>query len=416
MTLLPPRRRWAWLACLAALQAAACDEGATSAPGDPPSPTATAREAAVDATAPTDVDASDDALRAIGYVGWDEDADERLRGVTRWDPSRAAPGYQLFTDDVDRAYLVDMEGRRVHAWRLEGAENLETVELQPDGSVLAVDHVRNLALLDWDSTVLWEYRGRAVHHDATRDVDGTFLALFRSHPRDHAGRRVVFDGIVRVDARGRHLADWKSWEHRERIAAFHPPSPRDVPPRRAPRRGERHDYYHMNSLEVLPDTPLGRRDGRFASGNVLVCFRNVDLVAILDRTLTRVLWGWGPGVLELPHMPTMLPDGRILVFDNGTRRGWSRVVELDPEAERITWSYVADPPEAFYSEWRGSNQRLPNGNTLICESERGHAFEVTVSGDVVWEFWNPDLVDGKRRRIYRMSRVAPDAVAPRLGR
>jgi hypothetical protein len=37
--------------------------------------------------------------------------------------------------------------------------------------------------------------------------------------------------------------------------------------------------------------------------------------------------------------------------------------------------------------------------------------EVAPGGDVVWEFWNPDLVDGQRRRIYRFMRLAPEAVA-----
>jgi len=32
---------------------------------------------------------------------------------------------------------------------------------------------------------------------------------------------------------------------------------------------------------------------------------------------------------------------------------------------------------------------LPNGNTLITESENGKAFEVTPEGKIVWEFFNP---------------------------
>ena len=49
-----------------------------------------------------------------------------------------------------------------------------------------------------------------------------------------------------------------------------------------------------------------------------------------------------------------------------------RVVELDPVSREIVWTYTGSPPDSFYSKWRGSNQRLPNGNTLICESEKGH--------------------------------------------
>ena len=157
--------------------------------------------------------------------------------------------------------------------------------------------------------------------------------------------------------------------------------------------------------------PLGERDDRFRAGNLLVCFRNVNLVAVLDRESLEVTWGWGPGELELPHMPTMLENGNLLIYDNGPFRGWSRVIELEPASGEIVWEWPAEEDRGartFFSEWRGSGQRLPNGNTLICESERGRVFEVTPEGELVWEFWNPELVEGRRRRIYRMLRV-PEA-------
>ena len=37
----------------------------------------------------------------------------------------------------------------------------------------------------------------------------------------------------------------------------------------------------------------------------------------------------------------------------------------------------------------GTTKRLPNGNTLITESNNGRAFEVTPAGEIVWEFFNP---------------------------
>ena len=43
----------------------------------------------------------------------------------------------------------------------------------------------------------------------------------------------------------------------------------------------------------------------------------------------------------------------------------------------------------FYSHFKGAAQRLPNGNTLITESTRGRAVEVTPAGEIVWEFYNP---------------------------
>ena len=48
-----------------------------------------------------------------------------------------------------------------------------------------------------------------------------------------------------------------------------------------------------------------------------------------------------------------------------------------------TWQYVASPPTNFYSSEISGAQRLPNGNTLICDASEGHIFEVTAAGDAV---------------------------------
>ena len=78
-------------------------------------------------------------------------------------------------------------------------------------------------------------------------------------------------------------------------------------------------------------------------------------------------------------------DG-LLVFDNGVRRSWSRVLEVEPLRERVVWSYGEKEGEKFfYSRARGSSQRLPNGNTLIALSEEGEAIEVTPDGRRVWQ-------------------------------
>jgi hypothetical protein len=37
----------------------------------------------------------------------------------------------------------------------------------------------------------------------------------------------------------------------------------------------------------------------------------------------------------------------------------------------------------------GNAQRLPNGNTLVCEASFGRFFEVTKDGETVWEYVNP---------------------------
>jgi len=43
----------------------------------------------------------------------------------------------------------------------------------------------------------------------------------------------------------------------------------------------------------------------------------------------------------------------------------------------------------LYSPEAGSCQRLPNGNTLITDSEKGRALEITAEKQPVWEFVSP---------------------------
>ena len=60
---------------------------------------------------------------------------------------------------------------------------------------------------------------------------------------------------------------------------------------------------------------------------------------------------------------------------------------------------------------KGSNQRLPNGNTLIANSDPGEIFEVTPEGEKVWEFRTPHQDEqGHRAAIVRATRYARDFV------
>jgi hypothetical protein len=99
---------------------------------------------------------------------------------------------------------------------------------------------------------------------------------------------------------------------------------------------------------------------------------------------------------------------------NGSRRKYSKVIELDPVNKTIEWEYVDDPLRKFYKYGKGSSQRLPNCNTLICEGDRERAFEVSPSGKIVWERLNPMTKDGHQVQLYRVMRVLPDTVAPLL--
>ena len=62
--------------------------------------------------------------------------------------------------------------------------------------------------------------------------------------------------------------------------------------------------------------------------------------------------------------------------------------------EDKTWNYHAEDSVSFYSFFISGARRLPTGNTIICEGEQGRIFEVTYSGEKVWEYVNPATVNG----------------------
>ena len=68
-------------------------------------------------------------------------------------------------------------------------------------------------------------------------------------------------------------------------------------------------------------------------------------------------------------------------------------------SNQVVWIYSSKNDQSFFSTIGGSEQRLPNGNTLICSDTQGHLFEVTygdatTSPQVVWEYINPVTADG----------------------
>lgn len=100
--------------------------------------------------------------------------------------------------------------------------------------------------------------------------------------------------------------------------------------------------------------------------------------------------------------------GKIMIYNNGTDRpegDYSSVVVIDPPVQPDGsytwpqtgafapadpyWEYMSVDTFDFYSQNISGAQRLPNGNTLICEGAAGHLFEVDSLGNEVWDYINP---------------------------
>jgi hypothetical protein len=328
-------------------------------------------------------------------------------GLKAYDPALAYDGYTLFAPMFGdgTVHLIDMQGRGVHTWTMPHPPGLygyllDNGHLLYGGKPRA--EVERLPLwqrgfkagvvmeVDWQGRVLWQVHHPDHHHDARKLGNGNVILLcMEKLPRElipriqgglagteHNGDMYA-DYLVEVTIGGEPVWEWHSWEHMD--PAIDRITPQD----------RREEWTHGNTVAELPD------------GNLVVSFRNISTVAIIERATGRLAWKLGPPTLAQQHDPRPLPNGHLLIFDNGTHRQdnpwpYSRVIEVDPGSAKIVWEYRETVPFNFFSPYISGAQRLPNGNTLICEGCFGRIFEVTSGGEVVWEYVSPHFGQSPR--------------------
>jgi len=363
-------------------------------------------------------------------MGW---STHHQSGLIHYSPKNSYRGYTLFSNlGGNHTHLIDMEGRVCHTWRSD--EGINYSYLLPNGNLLLrtgpgeqeisfLDRPERDLLprggrtasgaileLDWDSNIVWAYRDPLLHHDFERLTTGnTLVLLWRSIPEDLASQvkggfnegttigQMLGDVVREVTPDGGTVNEWLSWEHlsleEDTIC---------------PLEG-RLEWTHQNSLNLTKD------------GDLLVSFRQTSTIGIVDRASGAFKWKWGPGKISHQHNPTYLDNGRVLLFDNGPHRqgmSRSRVIEIDPNDNQVAWDYQGDPPISFFSYHISGSERLPNGNTLICEGAPGRIFEVTPNQEIVWEYVNPfvglssehggGVPAGNGHSVFRAHRYGPD--------
>jgi hypothetical protein len=134
------------------------------------------------------------------------------------------------------------------------------------------------------------------------------------------------------------------------------------------------DWSHINNVEVLDD------------GRITVSIRNHDRVVFLDRK-TGLVKNWTLGsednysILYEQHNPDYI----------SAKNGGPAEVVADSENNRVveyqriggewkrTWVW-----QDAQMQWPRDADRLPNGNTLITDSNGNRVFEVNENGKIVW--------------------------------
>jgi hypothetical protein len=321
-----------------------------------------------------------------------------------------------------------MEGNELHSWSYSFSDafpssNIAAPErlknfwrrayVYENGDLLAIFDGRGIIKLDKDSKLLWSALVGA-HHDLQVMPNGEIYVLTRTPrmiPRIRTTAPILEDFISVLDAGGNETkrvsllecfenSDFKDLALSDRIKG------EDFWTARKWRRG---DIFHSNSLEVL-DGRIAHRVPTFAKGNILVSLRVPSLLAVIDLDRKTVVWA-KKGDFKRQHDPKILANGNMLLFDNLGRPLQSSVIELDPSDLTTKWEYVGTKADSLFSETCGTAERLPNGNTLITESDNGRAIEVTADKQVVWEFFNPFRAGDQDEYIatlFELVRLPPD--------
>ncbi|WP_411768638.1 aryl-sulfate sulfotransferase [Winogradskyella sp. A3E31] len=188
------------------------------------------------------------------------------------------------------------------------------------------------------------------------------------------------------------------------------------------------NWLHMNSVQYNE-----------ALDQIILSSRNLSEIYIIDHSTTSLeaasssggtygnggdfLYRWGnpqsyrhgdetDRLLYGQHYPYIIEDGlidagKMILFNNGNGRTplFSDVYVFTlPESSPGFYNYTANTayaplapdyiyntptPTDFYSSILSSAQRLPNGNTLICEGFNGRFFEIDQLENKVWEYISP---------------------------
>jgi hypothetical protein len=337
-------------------------------------------------------------------------------GVTRNEEGRVAPGLTLissFFDGLNEIRLVRLDGSVVNRWPLHFFEifpNLDHLQqdripksdwnlsthgavVLPDGSLAFNFESLGTVKLDRCGAVQWTV-ARETNHSLEPSQDGGFWVPERRWVRENSPFPLLkppyaHDQIVKLSADGKVLSEISVLglffkNHMEALLFSNgmpgPALPSDNP-------------LHLNDVEELGSEKAADFP-QFSAHDLLVSLRNLNLVMVVDPTTEKIKWyHTGPWIAQ--HDPDFHAGGTITVFNNnndgtstGSILGGSQIVEIDPATGDATIRYGAIPEQRWYSQMMGKHQNLPNGNTLIAESEAGRIIEVTPDGDIVWEFVN----------------------------
>lgn len=346
-------------------------------------------------------------LKSIGYLTGSQ-APPPKKNVTIYNKEKAYDGLNLVTSaHAPEAVIMDMEGNVLHKWSCKISRAWPDFKpekpsprhscwrrsyLMENGDLIVIFAGSGLVKLDKESNIIWTVFNHA-HHDLYIAENGNIYVLTREahiNEKYNKEKPILEDYICILDPDGNQLNQISILETIEK-SKFSPI---------LNRLESWGDITHTNTIELIEhNTSIPY----FSKGRILISILGLDLICVVDIN-KGVVWAESD-LWSQQHQPTLLDNGHLLILDNKGINNKSRVIEFDPVSRKFYWVYGGIEEEPFYTPTCGSCQRLPNGNTLITESDPGRAFEVTFDKSIVWEYYNPQRAGENDEYIATLSEV-----------
>ena len=302
-------------------------------------------------------------------------------------------GLTLIVSHIDGEVLgtgYDPAGNVVWYYDAGPIEQLGTASLRllPDGN-LAMFLDGEIRVITPDGQTV-SSRRVPYTHDAILRPDGHLLYVtdrIETYEVAVLGEThdVLVDGVIEVDADGKKVAEWWASDDLD-IQRF------DSALSKTNEMGNASlDWGHANALVERDD------------GLLLLSLRHQSWIVALDWTTQRTRWVLGEDgdfSIDDPkdwfnsqHSPEPMPDGSILIYDNGVERSppYTRVMRmaLDETGRKadLMWSFRLD----VFTAHAGDVDPLPDGNVLVTAGEPSNlrepprVFEATADAEVLWQ-------------------------------
>ncbi|MEQ9861945.1 aryl-sulfate sulfotransferase [Pectobacterium cacticida] len=373
-------------------------------------------------------------------------------GLVYVDKEKAFPTNINFSSLDGNTHLVGFDGQERHRWNYLGLPGniidpnlingkkghvLLQKKMDPNEGPGIFNNI-TVGEFNWDGDCVWEWGEEAPlgaarqNHDWQRLANGNTLLLVTEPVivKDLCDSEIGDQGIYEVSPDGKIVWSWMARDHFHEFG-FSPEGVSYLKHLLSNNDRDSWGYLEINHMQTLGENKWYRAGHTaFHPDNIILDSRKGNFIIIIDKQSGKVVWRIGPYQdqpysnadrrLVTRHLPRkvdqlagqhhahMIPEGlpgagHILMLDDQGGGGYppvplgvyagSRVLEIDPITHDIVWQYTAEdsglPVWTFFTSFVGSVQRLPNGNTLINEGMNGRIFQVTMSGEIVWEYINP---------------------------